>query len=153
MSARRIRRIPPSEDLHRIFRDPVDAQQEEESFADLLEQHLTDDLLHPKDEQTRQPPSLRHYPAPQDECDLHGCTARQAEARAEAFVQDARLRRLLTVRLIVGKGLHSSGPAVLPEVIERLLSDLKQHNRIAAYRWEKRSRSRSGALVIYLPRP
>ena len=50
---------------------------------------------------------IKTYPAPQAELDLHGNTAPEAEKRTEAFIENARRKKICTVRIIVGKGLHS----------------------------------------------
>ena len=90
---------------------------------------------------------------PQDELDLHGHTADEAEQKAAVFIQAAQARRLHTVRIIVGKGLHSRGNAVLPDVIEAKMADLKKAGAVLTFRWEKQSKHRSGALIVYLHSP
>ncbi|MFZ7125987.1 MAG: Smr/MutS family protein [Desulfobacterales bacterium] len=93
---------------------------------------------------------LKRYPGPQHQIDLHGCRAHQAIQRTEAFVRTAFNDGVLTVRIIVGKGLHSESGPVLPEVVENCLLALKQEGILLSYRWEGRSRTRSGAIIAYL---
>ena len=55
---------------------------------------------------------------PGAELDLHGCHVHEALVRVEAFLETAALQGLDAVRIIVGKGLHSQGSAVLPDAVE-----------------------------------
>ena len=50
----------------------------------------------------------------------------------------------------MGKGLHSQGGAVLPDVIEDLAVALKRQKVVLTYRWEKRIKRKSGSLIVYL---
>ncbi|MBU0682224.1 MAG: Smr/MutS family protein [Proteobacteria bacterium] len=91
------------------------------------------------------------YPPPQDTLDLHGCTAQEAEVKALRFVEGARRRGILTVRIITGKGLHSpGGKAVLPDTIEQVLGLLKKEGGITSFQWDKKVKSKSGSLLVYL---
>lgn len=88
---------------------------------------------------------------PQETLDLHGCTAQEAEDKSQRFIEDAGRRGLKVVRIITGKGLHSpGGKAVLPDLIELELALLKKGGAIAAFQWEGKVKSRSGALLVYL---
>ena len=93
---------------------------------------------------------LAAYPPPQEIMDLHGCTADQAEEKTEDFIRRARHRGMRTLLIIVGKGLHSEGRAVLPDVVENRVLVLKQKNWVLAYEWEKKIQRKSGALIVYL---
>ena len=93
---------------------------------------------------------LRRYPPPQAQLDLHGQTALQARQRAEAFIRTARADGLFTLRIIVGKGLHSLGGAILPDVIEDLTLALKRQDVVLTYCWEKGIKRKSGSLIVYL---
>lgn len=93
---------------------------------------------------------LHRYPPPQAQLDLHGETALKARQRAEAFIRSARADGLFTLRIIVGKGLHSQGGAVLPDVIEDLTLALKRQDLVLTYRWEKGIKRKSGSLIVYL---
>jgi DNA-nicking Smr family endonuclease len=93
---------------------------------------------------------IKSHPLPQRQLDLHGCTAVQAEQRTEAFVRGALHAGLVTVRIIVGKGLHSQGRAVLPDAVAEKLSELKRRGQVLTFQWEKHTKSKSGALIVYL---
>jgi DNA-nicking Smr family endonuclease len=96
---------------------------------------------------------LRRYPAPQAQLDLHGATALKARQRAESFVRTAAADGRLTLRLIVGKGLHSADGAVLPDVIEDLLLALKRESLVLTFDWDKGVKRKSGAVIVYLTGP
>ncbi|OQX20720.1 MAG: hypothetical protein BWK80_35435, partial [Desulfobacteraceae bacterium IS3] len=57
---------------------------------------------------------------------------------------------LRTVRIIVGKGLHSEGKAVLRDVVEEKLVSLKREGMILSFKWEKTNKLKSGAIIVYL---
>lgn len=130
------------------------------SFAEAIDQTLTEpegqqalqerlDALH-RAEETKKARSLKQYPAPEMELDLHGFTGPEAEQRTASFLVAARQKGVLTVRIITGKGLHSQGPAVLPDVVELLLREKKQEKEIVSFRWEKKEKQKSGAVIVYL---
>lgn len=138
------------------------ALSESEDFAVLLDASLQgvgrETMLHQKSDAPpdRNPPLakealLRHYPGPQEVLDLHGCTAEEAARKTEVFVHNARYKGKRTLLIIVGKGLHSRGRAVLPDVVETRLAQLKKERRVLTFEWEKGARKKSGALVVYLP--
>lgn len=70
---------------------------------------------HPRLSGRRPPSSL--YPT----LDLHGYTADEAEREAERWLQRRARDGEPVVRLITGRGRHSSGPPVLPALIRDLL--------------------------------
>lgn len=124
-------------------------------FASLVERYL-DGLETTAASENHQPePPLQtrrqNYPPPQEELDLHGLTAPEAEKAIHRFVTGCRQLRLATLRIITGKGLHSDGPPVLPPVAEATLADLQKNNQVASFRWEQKRRQRSGALIVHLP--
>ena len=89
--------------------------------------------------------------SPQETLDLHGCTAQEAEAKTQRFIEASGRHGLKTVRIITGKGLHSpGGKAVLPDLIELQLSLLRKDGAITAFQWERKLKDRSGALLVYL---
>ncbi|TEB38190.1 hypothetical protein FA13DRAFT_729249 [Coprinellus micaceus] len=57
----------------------------------------------------------------EDEIDLHGLYVKEALARTEDALEDARRRGQGEVKLIVGKGLHSSSGAKIKPAIEDLM--------------------------------
>ncbi len=124
-------------------------------FAALIDRYLDDleavaaaESLRPQ-RSSRQ--HLQSYPPPQEELDLHGLTAVEAEKAIHRFIAGCRELRLATLRIITGKGLHSPGPPVLPPVAEAALVTMKDKKMVADFRWEKRRQSRGGALIVYLP--
>jgi hypothetical protein len=90
------------------------------------------------------------YLPPQEQIDLHGLTAAEAEHRVANFLITARQKKLMTVRIITGKGNHSQGNPVLRDLMEYLAGILKAEGRITKYAWENGQRERSGAIIIYL---
>lgn len=89
-------------------------------------------------------------PPPQAELDLHGLKAKEALATADLFLQKATQRKLTSIRIITGKGIHSQGEAVLRDVIEEKLIDWKARRLILAFRWEQQTKLRSGSAIIIL---
>jgi DNA-nicking Smr family endonuclease len=81
---------------------------------------------------------------------LHGYTSYQAEEKVDSYIRDAYQREIFTLRLIVGKGLHSENGPVLPDVVEDKLIELKQQRIVLAYQWEKKSKAKSGAVIVHL---
>lgn len=88
--------------------------------------------------------------SPQKEVDLHGFTGPEAEMRVESFVQSAVHERLFMLRIITGKGIHSPGAPVLPDVVEQKLDEFKAKKLIKSFHWEKKRKSASGALIVFL---
>lgn len=93
---------------------------------------------------------IKAYPDPEDEIDLHGYTAKKAKAKTETFIQNAHYKGIRTVRIIVGKGLHSQGKAVLPDAIEKKVASLKKGNLVLTFKWENNGKLKSGAMIVYL---
>ncbi len=131
-----------------------------EDFARLLEEALTgetaESMLRKKKEGAPRPRPLsparrlERYPSPQDQLDLHGHRSHEAVRRTRAFVRSRSHRGLWTLRIIVGKGLHSENGPVLPDVVENTLSALQREGVVLAFRWEGRSKRRSGSVIVYL---
>ncbi|NIM16904.1 MAG: hypothetical protein GTO45_33410 [Candidatus Aminicenantes bacterium] len=152
-------------DLYQLFTEKKpgkDKTNEDEDFARMFEKYQ-DDKHHQrmmqqkitaadKAKTTPRPVGehLKIYPGPQLELDLHGYTADRAGAKTEAFLRSARQNDILTVRIIVGKGLHSEGKAVLPDVVEKKIIELKGKKWILTFKWEKKDKRKSGALIVYL---
>ncbi len=82
--------------------------------------------------------------------DLHGCTSVDVGARVENRIVSLRREGVRTLRIIVGKGLHSPGRAVLPDLVEKKLAELKRKGSVLTFHWEKRGKLKSGALIVYL---
>lgn len=94
---------------------------------------------------------LKAYPHPQDELDLHGKTGPEAERKTATFIRETASLQLRTIRIITGKGLHSDGPAILPDVVETKLKELQAENLIFTFTWEKGAKHKSGSVIVYLP--
>jgi DNA-nicking Smr family endonuclease len=143
-----------------LFEDIKESNELEKSFDELLEESLTDkssqDLIKEKIAASSEKTSLSkisklvNYPEPQDEIDLHGLKGDEAELNADFFIRDSKARGLVTIRIIVGKGTHSEGRAVLPDIIEGKIIDLKREGQILSFKWEKGKKLKSGAVVVYL---
>ena len=70
--------------------------------------------------------------------------------KTRSFIHSCKQQGYFTLRLIVGKGLHSDLGPVLPDVVEDVLHDMKKHNLIIWYEWDKKKKSKSGAIIVYL---
>jgi len=157
---RKVPRLGREDDLWQMF-GVSPAGRADQSFEELVEESLTrPDLARTLQEKEAEAAadsagalSVERYPAPQAEIDLHGHTTREAASMARAFLERSRHQGLATVRLIVGKGLHSEGRAVLPDFMERTLAAFRQEGLVLTFRWEKAEKRRSGSLIAYLPRP
>ncbi len=129
-------------------------------FASLVQRSFSgrsmQDILDEKGDLTRRKKPLsasqriKSYPAVQEQIDLHGCTAIQAESRTEAFIRHSSRRGLMTLRIIVGKGLHSKGAAVLPDAVHDRLVGLKAQGVVLAFEWERHKKQKSGSIIVYI---
>nr|WP_319394932.1 Smr/MutS family protein [uncultured Desulfobacter sp.] len=96
---------------------------------------------------------LKRYPPPEATLDLHGFTAMGAQVKARSFISTAHVQGFFTLRIIVGKGLHSEDGPVLPHVVEDLLKAMKKDNIVLSYKWAGAKRSKfGGAVLVYLKR-
>jgi len=133
--------------------DPNDSnQEEEESFAVLLEEYFQKNAIKPV---KKSPPvpikkRLKRYPTPEAVLDLHGYKAIEAKLRAESFIHTCKMQGFFTIRIIVGKGKHSELGPVLPDVVEDVLNDMKEKNLVLGFDWDKKLKSKSGSVIIYI---
>lgn len=147
--------IEKGADLFKTFETP-----DEEDFGQILETSLgeksQDVLLKEKKDNPGPVRSLslkkrlERFPKPQGEIDLHGFTALRADMKAEAYIKNAFYNGTYTVRIIVGKGLHSEDGPVLPDVIEKRVNQLRDEKIVLAYEWDKKKKHKSGSLTVYL---
>jgi DNA-nicking Smr family endonuclease len=145
-------------DLYQLFGEKKKPKQEEfgrifeESQQDKKQQLLLQEKKTISDETTPLTVSqrIKTYPAPQLELDLHGSTTQEAEKKTGSFIENARREKIRTVRIIVGKGLHSDGKAIIPDVVEKKITRLKRKNWLLGFEWEKKDKRKSGALIVYL---
>jgi DNA-nicking Smr family endonuclease len=127
---------------------------EKEEFSTLLEASLKDNRPSrkiPKPMPLKR--RLKRYPPPELTLDLHGFTAIGAQVKAQSFISSAHVQGFFTLRIIVGKGLHSEDGPVLPHVVEDLLKEMKKENIVLSYKWEGTKKSKfGGAVLVYLKR-
>lgn len=130
-----------------------------ENFLDLIEEALKgknrDSMMREKSDRPLPEPvplkkRLKRYPPPEDEIDLHGYSAKEAESKTEAYLRNCWRDGLFTVQIIVGRGVHSPYGAVLPDVIEELMIRLKRDGVLLWFEWDRRTKSQSGAIIAYL---
>ena len=129
------------------------APEPEVEFSTLLEASLKQNHLPrhaPKPMSMKK--RLKRYPPPEADLDLHGFTAIGAQIKTRTFISNAHVQGFFTLRIIVGKGLHSEDGPVLPHVVEDLLKEMKKENTVLSYKWEGGKRSKFGALLVYLKR-
>ncbi len=127
-------------------------QDKEKSFVEVFDFRLFDkeSLFFLQQSKPAPPAREKRLPSPEEQLDLHGFTASEAEIRAESFLVTARGKGLEAVRIITGKGLHSEGKAVLPDVVEQVVRAMKTSGPVEDYVWEKGEKSKSGAVIVYL---
>jgi DNA-nicking Smr family endonuclease len=125
----------------------------EQDFNALLEAYLSRPSAKKKPVPAKPMPfhkRIKRYPPPEMDLDLHGFTALGAQLRARSFLTGCRQQGYFTVRIIVGKGRHSDTGPVLPDTIEGLLVQLKAQEIVLGFEWERKKKSRSGSVIVYL---
>lgn len=91
----------------------------------------------------------------QDELDLHGASAAQAESLLRQFLLDAHAHEYGCVRIIHGKGLTRSGSTmdggapVLKNLVDRML---RQRNDVLAFHSAPTAQGGTGAVLVLLAR-
>lgn len=84
----------------------------------------------------------------QDELDLHGATAAQAETALRQFLRDAQRSGSACVRIIHGKGLGSQAEIpVLKNVVDRVL---RHRSDVLAFHSATPAQGGTGAVVVLL---
>ncbi|MBF0573201.1 MAG: Smr/MutS family protein [Desulfamplus sp.] len=136
-----------------------DSEDNDKSFFELIEASLKgknrDDMMREKSDKPLPDPiplkkRLKRYPPPQDEIDLHGYTSKEAESKTETYLRNCWRDGLFTVQVIVGRGIHSPYGAVLPDLVEDLLIRLKREGIALWFEWDRRTKSQSGSIIVYL---
>lgn len=90
---------------------------------------------------------VKDYPKIQRELDLHGMTGMEAQLELQHFVDRCIQQRIMTIRVITGKGLHSAGfKSVLPEVTERKLGEMRRAGKVLVFKRDKTG----GSFTVYL---
>ena len=127
---------------------------EEEDFKTLLDQSFSRPRKKLKAQAKPLPLAkrLKRYPPPEADLDLHGFSALGAELKARSFIASCHQQGYFTLRIIVGKGLHSQEGPVLPDVMEDLLKNMKRENLVLSYEWDRKRKAKSGSLIVYLKR-
>ncbi|HAO22542.1 MAG TPA: hypothetical protein DCQ37_20025 [Desulfobacteraceae bacterium] len=152
-------KIPVTKPLPRNNKSGVRLLPKNDDFAALFgvssnESVNFQEILRQKEEIIEKPMTmqerLKKFPPPMEELDLHGYTGVQAVIKTDEFIRKSLRDALRTVRIIVGKGLHSEGKAVLRDVVEEKLVSLKREGMILSFKWEKTNKLKSGAIIVYL---
>ncbi|MBT3387667.1 MAG: Smr/MutS family protein [Desulfobacula sp.] len=129
-----------------------DLTQSHENFSELLEESFKKRKV--KSVKKTSPMSvkkrLKRYPSVEAELDLHGYNTIGAQMRARSFISSCKHKGFFTLRIIVGKGLHSDAGPVLPDVVEDVVREMKKLDQVIFYEWDKKKKTRSGALIVYL---
>ncbi len=158
-----VRALTAEDNLYDLFSGGEQRDDErsdnDQSMEALLNETGVDSVIHEKEDGAV--PSrfnalktvLKQYPPPQAELDLHGCTAYEAREKVDQFIHNARAKSLQTLKIVVGKGLHSQFRAVLPDIVEQRIVFFKRRNMVMSFEWEKRRKRKSGALIVYMHRP
>jgi DNA-nicking Smr family endonuclease len=146
------RKAPPKPRARMAERDEIDARGEFRRGLDETELQAGDALSHRRDSV---PPQLfnrlrRGQFSAQDELDLHGATALQAEGMLRRFLKEAHDHGFGCVRIVHGKGLQSEGAApVLKNLVDRLL---RQRNDVLAFHSAPANQGGTGAVLVLLKR-
>lgn len=129
-----------------------DESSENEDFATLLEESFKNRKTDPvkKSEPLPLKKRLKRYPGVERELDLHGYNTIGAQVKLRSFIHSCKQQGYFTLRIIVGKGLHSENGAVLPDVVEDELKKMKKQNLIIFHKWDRDKKRKSGAIIVYL---
>ena len=144
------------EDFFSAFKEPPGEEDFNEILSESLGEKTLDVLLKEKTDrvgpkkQFTEKQRLARYPLPQGQIDLHGYTARWADLKADSFIKKAFYSGMYTIRIIVGKGLHSPDGPVLPDIIEKRVIQLKNEEIVFAYEWDRKQKFKSGAIIVFL---
>lgn len=125
---------------------------DEEDFETLLAQYDQKREIKPLKKAAPVPlkKRLKRYPPVEVELDLHGLSSIVARIKLNSFLLTCKNQGIFTVRIIVGKGLHSDEGPVLPGIVEDLLGQLKTQELVLFYEWDKKKKLKSGAVIVYL---
>lgn len=93
---------------------------------------------------------IRRYPEPQKVLDLHGFSGIQARLKTEFFIEKALQDGLFTIRIITGRGLHSEGPAVLPDIVDQKIREMEEMGTVLFWKWENERKEPEGSVRVYL---
>jgi len=104
----------------------------EENFEDLLEESFKKKSSKSVKKSSPMPVKkrIKRYPPVEVELDLHGFNAVGAQVKARSFIHSCKQQGYFTLRIIVGKGLHSELGPVLPDVVEDVLKEMKKQDLV-----------------------
>ena len=121
-------------------------------FAELLEESFKKGKVKPVKKTSPMPlkKRLKRYPPVEVELDLHGYNAIGAQVKTRSFIHSCKQQGFFTLRIIVGKGLHSDLGPVLPDVVEDVVREMKKQDLVLWFEWDKKKKTKSGALIVYL---
>ncbi|MBD9478144.1 Smr/MutS family protein [Pseudoxanthomonas sp. PXM02] len=145
------RKAPPRPAARMAERDESDARNEFQRGLDALDLHAAGDVLSYRRE-ALSPRAFQRLKrgqfSVQDELDLHGATALQAEGLLRRFLADAHAHDHGCVRVIHGKGQRSDGDApVLKNLVDRLL---RQRSDVMAFHSAPPTQGGTGAVLVLL---
>lgn len=135
-------------------RDEHDARSEFQRGLERVDQHAAGDVLSHRRE-ALSPRAFQRLKrgqfSVQDELDLHGATALQAEGLLRRFLADAHAHDHGCVRVIHGKGQRSDGDApVLKNLVDRVL---RQRADVMAFHSAPPTQGGTGAVLVLLAHP
>ena len=94
----------------------------------------------------RRPQNLRD---PEDVLDLHGLKVEEALKELRNFIMTSKLRGCYLVKVIHGKGLHSSGEAKLKVLVEEYLNN-EAKDLITSWQTAPLEHGGSGAVFVFI---
>jgi len=134
---------------------PEDNDSTENNSVDFV-QLLEESFKNGEEKSVKKPPPiplqkrLKRYPPVEVQLDLHGYNAIGAQVKVRSFILNCKHQGFFTLRLIVGKGLHSDLGPVLPDVVEDVVRQMRKQGLVIFYEWDKKKKSKSGAMIVYL---
>lgn len=145
------RKAPPKPAARMAERDEVDALSEFQRGLAALDPHAAGDVLSYRREalSTRAFHRLKRGQfSVQDELDLHGATALQAESLLRRFLAEAHAHDHGCVRVIHGKGQRSDSDApVLKNLVDRIL---RQRSDVMGFHSAPPTQGGTGAVLVLL---
>ena len=148
--------LTDEDDLLELFRHGRSDGQRRRRFSDTIAELSADTVALAASEKTEDRDTggrKKRVPSipPHREIDLHGLTGPEAMVKVNSFILTSLGQKKGCVRIITGKGLHSEGPAVLRDIVEEQLDELKKKGVVARWAWEKKKKEKSGSVLVYLP--
>ncbi len=145
------RKAPPRPAARMAERDEQDARSEFRRGLEALDLHAAGDVLSYRRE-ALSPRAFQRLKrgqfSAQDELDLHGATALQAEGLLRRFLADAHAHEHGCVRVIHGKGQRSDSDApVLKNLVDRVL---RQRADVMAFHSAPPTQGGTGAVLVLL---